>query len=121
MNTEKINLLAQGGTPIADYSARNALCGSDSDPGVQTALGCLHFNNTTTLAKESAGFAIGIAGGITLLVLGVAAIRVMTSQGNPKALQGAKELFFSALSALLMIILAGFVLRLIGVQILGLF
>lgn len=93
----------------------------DGRTEIDTAIGCIPFNDTVTLAANAAKFAIGISGTITLFLIAIASYRVITSSGNPKALQAARESLFSAIGGLLMIIFSGFVLQLIGVDVLGLF
>lgn len=115
------NYLAQATTPPIEYDATEVTCGTEDNPGIQSSIGCIPFNDTVTLASSAARISIGIAGGIALILIAIAAFRVMTSQGDPKSLQSAKDGLFSAISALIMIILAGFVLRLIGINVLGLF
>lgn len=87
---------------------------------IATAIGCVPID-PQEIAKALAGFGIGVAGGIALILLAIASLMVMTSQGDPKRLNSGKELFFSALMGLLLIILSGVVLKIMGVSILGLF
>ncbi len=50
----------------------------------------------------------------------MAGFQITTSSGDPKRLQAGKELLTSAIAGLLLLILSAFILRLIGVDILGL-
>jgi len=89
--------------------------------GIETAIGCI----PTGSSQEFAGFvlrwAIGIGGGIAFLLLLYGAIQVMTSSGDPKRLQAGQELITATISGLLFIIFSVFLLRIIGVNILGIF
>lgn len=112
-------VFAQASNTPAGPSATKVLCGGRSEVG--TAIGCLPFGDTITLARTSATIAIGVAGSITLIAIAINSFRIMTSKGDPKSLQSAKDGLFSAIAGLLMIIFSGFILRFIGVDILGLF
>lgn len=85
---------------------------------VYTALGCLP-GSTGGFIEYFIRFAIGIGGGIAFLLILFAGFQTMTSTGNPEKLHAAKELLGSAISGLLLIIFSVFLLRLIGVDILG--
>jgi hypothetical protein len=63
---------------------------------------------------------MGLAGGIALVLIFYAGFMVMTSAGNPQKLTAGKELLTAAIMGLLMLVFAGFILRFIGVDILGL-
>lgn len=66
------------------------------------------------------GLGIGIAGGIAFLLILFSGFQMLTSIGNPEKLNAGKELLTSAISGLVLIIFSIFLLRLIGVDILGL-
>jgi hypothetical protein len=92
-------------------------CGTDE---IDTALGCISTN------VESGGFvgsilqlAIGLGGGIALLLILYGTFIVTTSAGNPDKLNQGKEVIGSAISGLLFIILSIVLLNLIGVKILA--
>jgi hypothetical protein len=109
-----------GGTTTSNNTAEEVQC--DDQPGtVNTAIGCVDFNDINSLARFFIGWALGIAGGVALLMIGFAAFRIATSQGNPQRLQGGQELLLSAIGGLLMVVLSVFLLRFIGVDLLGLF
>jgi len=87
---------------------------------LNTAIGCIPILTT----KEAfLGFilkwAIGIGGGIAFLLIIYAGFMLMTSQGNPERLQAGKELMTSAISGLILLIFSIFILKVIGVDILG--
>lgn len=92
-------------------------CGTDGK-SINTALGCISVTGTgfvTTLLN----FGIGIAGGIAMLLIIFGGFQILTSAGNPERLNEGKELISSAITGLLMIIFSVFLLRIIGINILG--
>jgi 3-phosphoglycerate kinase len=64
---------------------------------------------------------LGIGGGIAFIMILAAGFQILTSSGDPKRLSTGQELLTSAVSGLILIIFSIFILRLIGVNILGLF
>jgi hypothetical protein len=85
---------------------------------VWTAIGCL--------PTDSAGFieqflktGSGIAGGIAFLLILIGGFQIMTSAGNPEKLHEGRELVTAAIVGLLFIIFSVFLLKIIGVDILG--
>lgn len=89
------------------------------DESVNTA-----FGNISTEPKQLVNtvltIAIGIAGGIAFLLIVYGGFRLAFSQGDPKAVQEARDIITSAIVGLLLIIFSVFLLNLIGVDILGL-
>jgi hypothetical protein len=87
--------------------------------GIETAIGCIP-TNPVELIKGIVRFSIGIGGGIALLMMIIGSFQMMTSAGNPERLNGGKDRFTNAIIGLLVIIFSVFLLRVIGVDILGL-
>ena len=87
--------------------------------GINTAIGCIPYEDGNSLVSFILGWAMGIAGGIALILIIVAGFQIITSSGDPKKLQAGKELLTSAISGLLLLIFSAFILRIIGVNILG--
>ena len=82
-----------------------------------TALGCIPTGSTDFVSWLLAR-AILLGGGLAFLLMIWGSFQVLTSSGDPQKLQNGKEVFTSAISGLLFIILSLFLLRLIGVDIL---
>jgi len=99
-------------------SSNAFLCNGDT--GIDTAIGCIPYD-PIELTKFFLGWALGIGGGIALLMIGWAGISLMTSSGDPKKAQGAQQLLTAAVSGLLLIIFSTFILRLFGVTLFGIF
>lgn len=89
-----------------------------SGKGAWTAIGCIP-TNPTAFISILLGFGVGIAGGIAFLLILLGGFQILTSTGNPEQLQAGRELVSSAVSGLLLIIFSVFLLKLIGVNILG--
>ncbi len=85
---------------------------------VWTAFGCLP-TSTGEFLTPLLKFGSGIAGGIAFLLIIVGGFQMAMSAGNPEKLNEGKELITSAIVGLLFIIFSVFLLRLIGVDILG--
>lgn len=83
-----------------------------------TALGCIETSSPEKFIGWLLKRAIGIAGGIALLLIIFAGFRIITSAGDPKNLQAGKEMLTSAIIGLVVIIFSLFLLQLIGIQIL---
>lgn len=92
--------------------------GAGNSTGIKTALGCLA-TEPTAFISTLLNFGIGIAGGIAFLLLLVGGLQILTSAGNPEQLAAGRELMTSAIVGLLLIIFSIFILRLIGVNVLG--
>lgn len=88
--------------------------------GINTAIGCVPIEDTNALFSFLLRWGIGIAGGVAFLLIIYASIIIITSTGDPKRLQAGKELLGAALSGILLLIFSVFIMRIIGVNIIGL-
>ena len=86
---------------------------------IYTAIGCLPIADFTQFAQFFISIGISIAGGLSLLLMGIAGILMKTSAGNPQRLQAGRELLTAAIAGLMLVIFSAFVLRVLGVNILG--
>lgn len=93
--------------------------GPDISSGIDTAIGNINASSEQGIANFFLGWGMGIGGAIGLIMMVSATFSIMTSAGDPRKLQSAKELFMSALSGLLMLVFAAYILKVIGVDILG--
>ena len=84
---------------------------------VNTAFGCIPVQMDKFVAWLLP-YLFGLGGGISFLLMVYGFILMTTSQGDPKAVQGAKETVTSAIIGLLICIFAIFLLRLVTVDIL---
>jgi hypothetical protein len=88
--------------------------------GIDTAIGCIPIENSSGLLGFILRWAIGIGGGIAFILIIISGFMIMTASGNPEKLQAGKELMTSAIMGLIMLIFSVFLLKIIGVDILGL-
>jgi hypothetical protein len=72
------------------------------------------------LASRFVSIAIGMAGGIAFLLMVFGSYRLIFAGGNPESIQQGKEIITAAIAGLIVIIFSVFILRLIGLSILGL-
>jgi hypothetical protein len=86
---------------------------------INSAIGCIPISDTNAFVSFILRWAIGIGGGIAFLLILYSGFMIMTSQGNPERLKAGQELLTSALAGLIMLIFSVFILRIIGVDILG--
>lgn len=104
---------------IQSHASRVYACGSDE---IETAIGCI-----STKADASGGFfssiiriAVGLGGGLALVLMLYGVFIVTTSAGIPDKLKEGGEIITSAVAGLVFVLLSVFLLNLIGINILGL-
>lgn len=102
----------------ASASPNSVLCKDNT--GINTAIGCIPFNDTNAFVGFILGWAIGIGGGLAFLLMVYAGFMILTSQGNPERLKAGQELLTSALAGIIMLVFSVFILKFIGVDILKL-
>lgn len=109
-----------GGTTIKPTPCESKTGKPDPNgDGILTALGCIPIKDPTRFVAWLLKFAIGIGGGVAMLLIIVGAFQVMTSSGNPENLKKGQEKITSAIAGLIFIIFSVFLLKLIGVNILN--
>lgn len=96
----------------------SSLCNNTN--AINTAIGCIPFEDIPSFMGWILGWAIGVGGGIAFLLIAYSSLMIMTSSGNPERLKAGQELLTSAISGLIMLIFSIFILRFIGIDILGL-
>ncbi len=107
-------------TPKLAYAVtQDVTC--NGNKGVDTAIGCLNVLSTPEdFLGQLLGWAVGIGGGLAFILIVYAGFMIMTAAGNPERLKAGQELLTSAISGLILLIFSIFVLRFIGIDILGL-
>jgi hypothetical protein len=112
---------------VCVYSPPKDDGGDSADPeltcndgsGINTAIGCIPIGNTIDFVGFFSNWAPGVGGGIAFLLILYAGFVITTSSGDPKKLQGGRELLTSAIAGLLLLIFAIFILQFIGIEILN--
>lgn len=87
----------------------------DKIVGIWTAVGCIP-TKKTSIIKTIVTIGISMAGGIALLIILAASFKLSVSQGDPKAVNEAKDMLSAAIIGLIFIILSITILQFIGVQ-----
>lgn len=88
--------------------------------GIGTAIGCVPTDNLADFLKFILKFAFFASGGIIVLMVIATGYTIITSQGNPEKLQGAKENIVALLSGFALIVFSLILLQIIGANVLGL-
>lgn len=105
----------------ATLNVAQELQGKCNEGYVSTAIGCIPITILTSLTSFFLAWLLGVGGGIAFLTFIVAGIQILTSSGDPAKLANAKSLFMSSISGIILLVFSIFMLRLIGVNVLGLF
>lgn len=95
--------------------------GCEDPDEILTAIGCINVKSPEGFVGSVLKLAIGIGGGIAMLLIIFGGIQILTSGGNPDKIQAGKELITSAIAGLILIVFSVFILRIIGVEILKIF
>jgi hypothetical protein len=110
--------LGTNGSCTIKVSAFDPTC---QGTGISTAIGCIHVLDTPeAFLSDILKWAVGIGAGIAFLLMLYAGFMIMTASGSPERLKAGQELLTSALAGLILLIFSIFILKFIGVDILGL-
>lgn len=102
----------------AQAPTEKVLC--EDGTSINTAIGCVPaLSDSASLTNFILTWAIGVGGGIAFLLILFAGFQIMTSSGDPQRLKAGQELLTAAISGVVMLIFSVFILRVIGVNILG--
>ena len=91
-------------------------CVGSANSGIWTAFGCIE-TEPGAFAGRIFIIAVGMAGGLALLLMLFGAFSVVTASGNPEGVQKGKERITSAIIGLMFIVMAVTLLNIIGVKI----
>lgn len=95
--------------------------GGCSSNSFDTAIGCINvLGGPSAFLGDLLKWAVGIGGGIAFLLIVYAGFLIMTAAGNPERLKAGQELITSAIFGLILLVFSVFVLKFIGIDILGL-
>jgi len=116
---KKADIQAKISTQMNTSSGSDPMAGCPEN-NINTAIGCIPVADTNAFMGWVLGWAIGVGGGIAFLLIVYASFMIMTSSGDPTRLKAGQELLTSAISGLIMLIFSVFILKFIGIDILGL-
>lgn len=102
--------------PLSIQSGQSPGVGRDTSADTTSALP----KNVRNVVDFLVTFGIGIAGGVAFLMLVYGSLKLVFSAGDPKAVGQGREVITAAIIGLLVIVFSVFLLRLIGISILGL-
>jgi uncharacterized membrane protein YhaH (DUF805 family) len=91
------------------------LCGESS---INTAIGCIPIGNRNEFLIFILRWAIGIAAGVSFLLIVYSGFTIMTAGGDKRKVEAGRELLTAAVSGILLIIFSVFILDFIGIRIL---
>lgn len=105
-------------TPQAEYIKKNKIKTENLKCiAVDTAIGPIN-TDPFEFVKSILSKLLSLAGGIAVILIIISGYRLMTSQGNPEAVQAARDQLTSAIVGFLFIIFSLVILQVIGVDIL---
>lgn len=100
--------------------ATSPLDGCPGGNSIFTAIGCIPvLESREAFLTFILKWATGIGAGIAFLLIIYGGFMVMTSSGIPEKIRAGQEILTSAVSGLILLILSVFILKIIGVDILG--
>lgn len=100
--------------PSENYDCRNCLCGTP--PGSWTSIGCVNTSSLNGVAASIMRIALGIIGGIMLLML--ISVGYLYNTGLTENIEAAKKRLTAMFTALLLLVFSALFLRVIGVNVL---
>lgn len=107
--------------PTIQPAGSGPLEGCPDGKSINSAIGCIPvLSSKEEFLSFLLKWAVGIGGGIAFLLIIYAGFMIMTSAGNPERLKAGQELLTSAISGLILLIFSVVILKIIGVDILGL-
>lgn len=110
------NCTEGGGLRCNTADGRPVSSGGD---GIRTAIGCIP-TDPQILIESIIRYGTFAGGGVAFLLMLLAAIQMITAEGNPNVIKASQEKFYSAIIGLLLIIFSVLLLQVIGVDLLGL-
>ncbi len=108
-----------GYDPVDDSKLKLECKTESGGRGINTAIGCIPIKTNTEFLSFLLRWSMGVAGGFAVLLILYASFIFITSQGDKYKVIAGKELLTAAIAGLVFLILSVFLLRVIGVDILG--
>ncbi len=119
-------VLAHLDVPISDAGSTTGVAGDNpcqpksgaTLPTCNTAIGNID-TDPQTFVTRVLGIAIGLAGGIALILMVIGSIRIAISSGDPQKVNAGREMIVAAIAGLLFLIFSVLILRFVGLNFLG--
>jgi hypothetical protein len=110
-------------TPFWTCGDSSALCQNTEydSAGISSAVGCIPFEDINKTTEFFLRWALGVGGGVALFLIALSAIKIMTTRGDPKRVQDARDTLSAAIAGLVLILLSVFLVRFATEQLLALF
>lgn len=102
--------------PVFAQGVQPTMC--DGGNGIETAIGCISADPSGLITKLFS-VSLGIAGGIAFLMLILGGLQIQISAGNPERINAGREIIEGAIIGLLLIVFSIFILRVVGVDMIG--
>lgn len=78
---------------------------------VNSAIGCVPYMDVNQLTAFFIRWSLGVGGGIALFLISISAIKMMTTKGDPKRLQDARDSFSAGVAGIIFLLLSIFLIR----------
>jgi hypothetical protein len=91
----------------------------DGEGSINTAVGCISITNITSFLTTTTLFALGIGGGIFILVFSYGAFLIMTSEGDPRKYKTGQEIIVSAIAGVIFMIFAVLIIKIFKIDLFG--
>lgn len=98
-----------------------SLCVDNGVTGIESAIGCIPIESVDQTTEFFIRWSLGVAGGLGLFLIASSAIKIMTTKGDPKRLQDARDTLSSAIAGLVLLVLSLYIVRFIAQELLNLF
>jgi len=102
-------------SPFYLCPSQNGVC-----TNFDTALGKIDVSGPGGFIKTIFSLLLSLSGGVALILIIISGYRIMTAQGDPEKIKGAREMLTSAIIGLLFTIFSVTILQILGVNILAL-
>ncbi len=134
-SNEDNTIFSCNGTLVPSSQDNSCVCGGKAPPKednlslwceenktLNTAIGCIPIVDYNPFLRFILVWAIGVAGGIGLVLMVIASFMLAVSRGDrrSRAFNNGRDMFISAISGVIFAVLSVYLLKVIGVDILGL-
>lgn len=123
LRTDGVRVCCDGGSVCPQdtegFVATGSIGAQAGGCDIDTAIGCFSLSGIAGWSGIFLRIGIGLGGGVAFLMIIYAGFLITTSSGDPKRLQSGQELLGAAIGGVILLIFSVFILRVLGVNILG--